>query len=130
MLNGFEKETAELTQEEISLVPAMLLGFESKIGKVNSVTNKEIIAGFKTNRNIVLSESRVRKLINYIRHHHLPNLVATNSGYYLTQDMQELKNYYSSLEGRENAIRAIKQNLKQYMDQISRGNQTTLGLTK
>lgn len=128
MIKGFEDITAVLTEDEMLLVRPMVNSFSKRIGKERAVTSKEIIDAIYNAYNIKLTGAKVRKYVNYIRHHHLPNLVATSNGYYLTNDYRELKEYYESLDGRESAIRAVKLNLKKYIESIMKGQQTQLGL--
>ena len=57
-------------------------------------------------------ESRVRKVINYIRNNSIiPCLIATNKGYYIATDAKEITDYEDSLKGRESAIRRIRLSL-------------------
>lgn len=128
MILGFEDITAILTEEEKLLVKPMVNGFSRRWGKENAITSKEIIEAMYAAYNVKLTGAKVRKYINYIRHHHLPNLVATSNGYYLTNDYKELREYLESLDGRESAIRAVKLNLKKYIEKITKGQQTQLGL--
>lgn len=63
MIKGFNSETAPLTEyEENVLLPLVLRGLKTKIGKVNAVTNRTIvqrlnIAGY------TVTEPRIRKLL-------------------------------------------------------------------
>lgn len=126
MLKGFEDITADITEKEKSLIPVLLLGFNRHVGKDQAVTSKEIIEGINNYSGIKLNEARLRMIINYIRHHHLPNLMASSCGYYISNDYRELLEYLESLEGRESAIRSIRINLKNYIDKKARGTQTQL----
>lgn len=109
MLKNFEDETQPLTEyEEQTLLPVILRGLKTKIGRDNSVTNRTIVvrltvAGYK------LNEARVRKIINHIRTtDQLPGLIATSTGYFLATDEAELLDYEESLLGRENAIKEVR----------------------
>lgn len=127
MLKGFEDITADITEKEKALVPVLLKGFERHIGKDQAITSKEIIEGVFNYCEVKLNEARLRMIINYIRHHHLPNLMATSNGYYISEDYRELYTYLESLEGRESAIRSIRINLKNYIEKRAKGTQTQLG---
>lgn len=126
MLKGFEDITAEITEKEKALVPVLLKGFERHIGKGQAITSKEIIDGVFNYSGVKINEARLRMIINYIRHKHIPNLMATSNGYYVSNDFRELVDYLESLEGRESAIRSIRINLKNYIDKKARGTQTNL----
>lgn len=108
MINGFEKETHDLSQYEISvLVPQVVEILKNKIGKQNSITNdkiREIINQHK----VILTNSRLRQIIHYIRIKGLVKcLLATNKGYYISNDVEEFMSYMDSLAQRENSIRSI-----------------------
>lgn len=110
MIQGFQDQTEPLTEyEEQTLLPQLVRGLRTKIGKAMSVTNKAIIDGMKRNLGLSISDARVRKLINHIRVHDLvPCLIATSQGYYIAESEQELKDYEDSLLGREEAIRSVR----------------------
>jgi len=109
MIKGFNSETAPLTKyEENVLLPLVLRGLKTKIGKENAVTNRTIvqrlnIAGY------TVTEPRIRKLINHIRMTDLlPGLIATSGGYFLATSEAELLDYEQSLIGREDAIKQVR----------------------
>lgn len=109
MIKGFNSETAPLTEyEENVLLPLVLRGLKTKIGKENAVTNRTIvqrlnIAGY------TVTEPRIRKLINHIRMTDLlPALIATSGGYFLATSEAELLDYEQSLIGREDAIKQVR----------------------
>ena len=108
MIKGFANETEPLTDYERDvLVPVMIRGLISKVGKAKAVTNKHIVACMKADYKI--SDARVRKVINFIRCNDLvPCLIATSDGYYIAETEPELKDYEESLLGREEAIRAVR----------------------
>ncbi len=109
MIKGFNSETAPLTEyEENVLLPLVLRGLKTRIGKENAVTNRTIvqrlnIAGY------TVTEPRIRKLINHIRMTDLlPGLIATSGGYFLATSEAELLDYEQSLIGREDAIKQVR----------------------
>lgn len=110
MINGFSEQTEPLTEyEEQTLLPQLVRGLRTKVGRAMSVTNKAIIDGMKRNLGLSISDARVRKLINHIRNNDLvPCLIATSQGYYIAESEQELKDYEDSLLGREEAIRSVR----------------------
>ena len=119
MLPGFEKETVELNDyEKFTLVRILINGLKKKHGKANAVTNKQIVESLKDHFKI--SDTRVRKIISYIRANNLlPGLVANSDGYYITKDPHELSRYIKSLQGRENEIRKIREGMVKYLKQIT-----------
>lgn len=110
MIQGFSEQTEPLTEYEVeTLLPQLVRGLRTKVGKAMSVTNKAIIDGMKRNLGLSISDARVRKLINHIRNNDLvPCLIATSQGYYIAESEQELKDYEDSLLGREEAIRSVR----------------------
>jgi hypothetical protein len=108
MLNGFEKETKDLTEyEEDVLLPLMIQGFENHVGADRAITNREICGKLRA-KGYDVTEVRVRKIVNYIRTHNLvPRLMATGKGYYITNEPGELLGYISSLKGRREAISEV-----------------------
>lgn len=116
MIQGFEEETAPLSEKEKELLPCFVERLKLRVGKKNAVTNTEIRAGFERSKKIKINPSRIRKIINYIRMNDLvPCLIATSAGYYVTDDKTELKNYVESLMGRERAIRAIRHQIEKQL---------------
>ena len=126
MIQGFTEQTEPLTEyEEQTLLPQLVRGLRTKIGKSMSVTNKAIIEGMKKNLGLSISDARVRKLINHIRTKDLvPCLIATSSGYYIAETEQELKEYEESLLGREEAIRNVRLSIQR--QRISKYQQLNL----
>ena len=110
MIQGFTEQTEPLTEYEVqTLLPQLVRGLRTKVGRAMSVTNKAIIDGMKRNLGLSISDARVRKLINHIRNNDLvPCLIATSQGYYIAESEQELKDYEDSLLGREEAIRSVR----------------------
>lgn len=113
MIENFEEYTHDLTEYELQLVPKFVNSFQNKIGKENAVTAKTIEAKMK------VSGPRIRKIINYIRNRGLvEGLVASSSGYYITNDIEEVKKYIESLDGREQAIRVVREGMEAYLRRI------------
>lgn len=127
MLNGFENHTAPLSQKELeTLLPGFLKGLSKRVGKSNAITSTQIIKGFEQ-RGIKISDVTVRKLINHICLNKLiKGLVATEKGYYITHNTQELLAYDKSLEGRENQIKLRRQVTRDYIRELSNSQQPKL----
>lgn len=106
MIKGFDQETQPLNDYEMGvLLPLLVRGLRTKIGRENAVTNKHIVNTLKGSYK--LNDARVRKIINHIRTNDLiPGLIATSEGYFIAQSEAEL--YEESLKGREDAIRAVR----------------------
>lgn len=109
MILGFEPETEPLTDyESTELLPAIIRGLETKVGKENAITNVKMIGGLRAHGYKGLSEVRIRKIINHIRVKGIiRNLIASNRGYWIENDLQERKRYVSSVRQRAEAMMAI-----------------------
>jgi hypothetical protein len=109
MINGFEKQTHDLTNyERNTLLPIMCKCFSHHIGKENAVTNSVICEKMNNKGYEKVTEARVRKIINHIRTNNLvPRLMASGNGYYITNSPSELRDYISSLKGRKEAIEGV-----------------------
>jgi hypothetical protein len=68
-----------------------------------------------TNIKIKLTEPRLRKIVNYIRTNSLLPLIATSSGYYVSNDRMEIINQIESLEQRANSIARCALGLKNFI---------------
>ena len=109
MLKGFEKQTSPLsTYEKNTLLPIMVGGLKTKIGKDKAITNSEICETL-TSKGYDVKEPRVRKLINHITTHHLvPLLIATSKGYWVSDSIQEVEDWIASMDSRIDSLRASK----------------------
>lgn len=111
-INNFEEQTHELNEYELKkIVPKIVRGLQTKIGKQNAITNKKIIDRLKSIK-IKTTPSRVRKMIHHIRITGLvERLIATSRGYYITNDKKEMEDYVESLIQRSESIMSIAKQL-------------------
>lgn len=135
MIKGFEKQTIELNDHELNVVSILVDRFSKKPGYKNIVTNNQIIEGLRMKHGIEIKDSRVRKVIQYIRVNNLiPGLIATSKGYYSTDDIEELESWIESMVQRENAIRETRLAIENHLihlknertDKNNQGNQFNL----
>jgi hypothetical protein len=105
MIESFEDHTHPLTDYELkTLLPLMIQGFTTKIGKTRAVTNGQICKAL-INKGYEVNEPRIRKLVFYIRQQNLvPNLIASSSGYWIATDRKEVDTWINSLQSRIDAI--------------------------
>ena len=84
MITGFEEYTHELNDyEEKTLLPVIVKGLKTKIGKENAVTNKEICSALKK-LDLKVNDARIRKVISFIRINRIiENLISNSKGYFL-----------------------------------------------
>lgn len=116
MLNGFSRETAPLSMDEMKwarIIGRTLLG---KVGRSNAVTSTTIIKGMKNMFGCSIDGPRLRKIIHHLRiTNAVPRLIATSDGYYIAETRQELQNHIDSLIGRENSIREVRECLQKQL---------------
>lgn len=127
MIKNFEDITQPLTEyEEKTLLPVFVKGLSSKVGKENSITNKQIVSALKVQYKV--TDARVRKLISHIRVNGLVSgLIATSDGYYIATTEKELSEYEESLLSREAAIRAVRLSInRQRKEMFQNYSQPTL----
>jgi hypothetical protein len=120
MINGFEEQTEALSKYERDiLLPMFIKALSKKIGKNNSVTASKMTEGLQKNYGIKVDGPRIRKIINHIRNNSLvPGLIATNSGYWVSEDPEEIKAWILGMEQRIGAQVAIKKNMELYLLKI------------
>lgn len=113
MINGFEEQTHDLTEDEIKLViPILVKGFKTLVGKEKAMTSKAICKQILDHHNMLITGPRLRKMVNYIRTNHMVMLLmATSNGYYVADDAQEVLDYIQSLRDRAGAITAVADSL-------------------
>ena len=116
----FEPETSKLSEYEMDeLMPVMVKCLQNKVGKENAVTNCYMVEKMQEH-GYKISEARVRKIINYIRIHGLiDRLMASNKGYYITEDKNEMWNYVQSLIGREEAIHEVRLAMESQLEKMT-----------
>lgn len=119
MIDGFNRETQPLTDyEQGTLLPVIVQGLSTKLGKNRAITNKKICEAM-TKAGYELDAARLRKIINYIRVNGLVTcLIATSKGYYITSDKEEMTQYLDSLVEREEAIAQVRRSLQFQMTQM------------
>ncbi len=128
MINNFEEYTFELTNEERYVVETIVKRFNTLKGKRNIVTGEQIRIGIKNHLQIDFTDSRIRKMIQYIRLNNMVmGLVASSKGYYVAETIDEIQQWVDSLKSRENAIREIREKSEhQIAEMKSQYKQTSL----
>lgn len=127
MVTGFEKETHPLTELELKVIlPYMVSKLNHNVGHANRVKASKIIEkvntmlkarGYKNRKNnpLKLSGPRFRQIIHEIRLKSLvPNLIATNEGYWVATKQEEIDDYINSLKERSNSFLEIWKSMKDY----------------
>ena len=117
MIQGFEKETGKLTDQELLHVAIIVKILRFHSGKEKAVTSDRLADHAMHTDGVNLGTgARVRKMINHIRTTGMiPNLAASSKGYYIEQDMRELKIYAQSLRDRAASIVAVARVLEDHI---------------
>jgi DNA-directed RNA polymerase specialized sigma54-like protein len=124
MIKNFEEQTVELTAEEQKFAWIIVQRFNTKKGKQHIVTADAIIDGLKNHFDVEFKESRIRKMIQYIRLNNLVvGLIATSKGYYVADSIEEIEDWINSLKSRENAIRSIRELAERQIELMKIANQ-------
>ena len=119
MITTFETYTAELTSEEMEILPLIIHGFRAY--KKNNPIKAELIVkrmneylqnnGYK----IRFTQPRLRKLVNYIRSNGLIPLIATSQGYFTSDCKETIAEQIKSLYERANSIERCANGLKRFL---------------
>lgn len=109
MITNFEDVTAELTDEELAILPHIISGFQShdiehpiKAPAIVKSLNAYLQAN---DYKLKITDARLRKYCNYIRTHSLIPLIATSKGYYTSTDSDVIVSQIRSLRERAASIR-------------------------
>ena len=120
MIKGFEEVTAKIsTNDEEIYLPLVKEVLSHRVGHEKKATNKMIRDYLHLEDSVLITETKMRKIISYIRQKHLvPCLIATSQGYYVAEERKEIEDYIKSLHGRIDAIyavlKAIEEDLEKY----------------
>lgn len=93
MIKSFEEQTKEVTDKEKPVV-AIIVSLISEAKDYDHRINSLHIIQRLSERQIAISDSRIRKIIQHIRKKHtLRGLCADSGGYWLSTDPKEIRNY-------------------------------------
>jgi hypothetical protein len=120
MVTNFEEITKDLTESDLKIIDTLINGFKTKTID-NPIKAQEIVKRFNefaeiTNqKDMKLTEVKLRKYVNYIRSNSLLPLIATSKGYYTSYDKDEILKQVISLKERASSIRGCAEGLKEYL---------------
>lgn len=119
MIKGFEDVTAKISANEKEVyLPLVVEVLSHRVGCKKAATNKMIREYLHLEDSVIITETKMRKIISYIRQNHLvPCLIATNRGYYVAEEKQEMNDYLKSLQGRIDAIYASMKALEKQSEE-------------
>jgi hypothetical protein len=100
MIKGFEEETYELKEGELKhIVPIIANLIGGAVGKENAIRSTDMLEYLEL-RNYRTSDSRIRKMVQYLRmNKKLRGLIAGNGGYYISKDPKEIREYAENSYG-------------------------------
>jgi hypothetical protein len=131
MITNFDDITQELSPEELRIIPFLIGGFKKRT-KENPIKAPEIVESVNNQREKLklpekykFSEARLRKISNHIRTNGLLPLIATSSGYFTSNDPEEIQKQIDSLEERASAIQRSADGLREYLQKLKRNNGTS-----
>lgn len=112
-IQTFKTYTKPLSDYEINtLVPVIIKGLQRHQGKDNSITSRSIVSQMAS-KGYKITDVKLRRCIKYIQYHNLLSwVIATESGFYSTNDPKEVQMQIESLRGRENAIKDVREALE------------------
>ena len=118
MIDNFEEYTHELTNKELKLIPMIVKGLVTKVGKEMAITNKEMVTKLKV-IGVKVTGPRLRKIIHHIRiTGQVERLIATSKGYHVSNEPEEIKEYIESLEQRLSSIEFMKYALEGHLNRL------------
>lgn len=112
MLTGFEDITPELSDDEKEIAELVAKGLKVRVGREKAISNRKMREKI-AEKNVKVGDAKMRKVVQYIRIEGLvPLLVASNEGYYVAKDEEEVRGHYRSLKQRARAISKLAENLR------------------
>jgi len=117
MITGFEEWTQPLSDNEIAMMEIIVSGLK-KFTKEKPITNKEIcrlINKKYQGKYGVLSEARVRKIINRIRGDALLPVIGTKKGYYVSDNEADIIEEINTLSQRIQSIQFSQRGLRKFL---------------
>ena len=109
MLRNFEKETGNLSDEELKMAEKVSNGLKKYVGKSNAISGTKICSGFNNNTDHRIQSVRLRKIINHLRNEGEP-ICSCSKGYFYPSNNQELLDTCISIQQRvDSQIQVINQ---------------------
>jgi 2-hydroxy-3-keto-5-methylthiopentenyl-1-phosphate phosphatase len=112
VLTLFEEHTTPLNEyERETLLPIVIRGLKTHYGKENAIKSEEIVTKLKE-KGFDISGVRLRKIIHHIREHALlVCVVGSSQGYYVSEELEDMKKQSDSIRGREIALERIRRKI-------------------
>ena len=134
-IDGFEEQTAPLSDEERKYIPYIIIGLSKYRGPDQTVKTDAICKGLNAlneKKNIAactMTPGRLRKCINSIRRSgELNFIIGTNQGYFIATDRAVVMREIESLEQRAAAIQAVADRMRDFLNDAGAAKQTSLNI--
>lgn len=104
-IKGFEEHTSKMTDGEIQLAHRLIPAFKKRNSN-NPILASEICRLVNENMELdfKLSEVRLRRIINYYRINAILPVLSTKQGYYVSENVNEIRDCIESLTQRATSI--------------------------
>jgi arginine repressor len=100
MITGFEEYTIDVQESELRTVNLIAKSISLRVGEENAITNSEIRKKL-LERDIEVSDAKIRKFIQYIRVNKLCTMLcASKKGYYTASSEEDWIKYRESFRER------------------------------
>jgi len=119
MIEGFEKVTSELKEQELELANDLIKHFLTKT-KNNKAKASDIVKGVNCHYNLSFkfTEVRLRKIINHYRSNSIIPIISDSEGYFVSYEKEDLEKVIKSLDQRSNSIKRCSSGLKKFLDNV------------
>lgn len=119
MITNFEQITHELSGAELQLLPGIIASFKRRT-KNNPIKAPAIVEAINKQlqiqgHGVKFTETRLRKVVNYIRSAGIIPLIATSKGYYVSYDHDEIRRQVKSMYERANAILSAADSMNKWI---------------
>jgi hypothetical protein len=127
MIEGFEKETAELNDFEMEKIFPVLKKIIFMTNEEHPITNIDIRKNIYLKTGNKLPGWRIRKIINYMRHHISHYVIlASSKGYWVSTDAEKIKAHIKSLRQRALSILSVANSEAKMLEFLTGSSQQNL----
>jgi len=119
---SFKKHTESLTRDELELMPIIIDGFKRHQGRFNAIVGKDIVKSInrpeimaKFNIKAKTTEVRLRKIVNHLRTNKILPIIATQDGYFMSYQPEDIRGQIESLQSRIEALQGDIKGLQHFI---------------
>ena len=101
MIEGFEDFTQDVGQDDIEIINLIVRGLEVRVGIEKAITNAEMRSMLYLNRDLTVSDAKLRRYIQHIRAYRLVSMLCGGKkGYYVARTVEEWIKYREGFRSR------------------------------